>query len=955
MTSSFGTVVGTPRDDLPDISDTNYQNTSPNLATSINKEIDRVTDDARVQSQYLQRILEAQKQPIDRLKQLADFSKTAVEFADVLQKAKQVREFNADAIDELDEAKAALQKRKENNLLNIEAQSDGDLLAENDGIATDLFLASSEVDEGEKGNLRKIGKEYLPKTFAGATNWRSDNGFDGTITKLEGINIYETSEELLGISILYQYEKAGININSQAFKREWITKIYPEIVKEKDKAILNLETRLRYNQEKILLKKTSNDITLGIESSKDKTVNGVLVEGTPYDTRDTINRIKTRYNLPNDSKGDRAAIIHFFKTVQDSVKNKDGKFDADDLEYLENEALFFDKSQNKLVVFDDLKIGDGSLQENIRVDNADAIKGARPDIPALEKARYDNFISKHYNPMYKEADIANGGTFSAEQSIQLRTAWETGGYGDPETFPVDLLNVESKNYTSNGFGQQQFGKSNSTTLPGIRDPLILSAVHDLEKGFLAQLNADVPQGETQITMNTLSTEQRDILDRAKGELIESLREEKAITGSFTSTTITERVKAELANIAAGSYDPKDYGTQNARIENFEAYGEKVKADESILDGKEYIGVYEKGALAEGLNALSNNRRIPQYWINVAKQLKMDPTKLLMQRLIATGGYNEETKSFLLDKTHYKLSKEERELIDRNPSINKSIALFYSKKTKNQVADLMDSVRPVIMVDGKLQKVGDDHYLRDNGQRVFTGSNGTSMSINTFINGKGFYQIGRYGFSQQDLRDIKAYVLSKQTADGGRLLDLDGNFDENTQTKAAAILWKLRIEEKNGTRGFVIGDAQIGTHKMPNFSEEDIELLNEIFPKLKDADFFAHWASHSDDLNNLFLSDKEVKQEAIAEEQNSIVTSDIVAEFISNNRDNKNNKFKATVDGKLVNFRKDDGTLISDIKFSDLNKAAQLKLLDEQGLKFKTFGDSTQIIEKRKPTTTKRRR
>ena len=47
MTSSFGTVVGTPRDDLPDISDTNYQATSANLSTSLNKEIDRVTDDAR--------------------------------------------------------------------------------------------------------------------------------------------------------------------------------------------------------------------------------------------------------------------------------------------------------------------------------------------------------------------------------------------------------------------------------------------------------------------------------------------------------------------------------------------------------------------------------------------------------------------------------------------------------------------------------------------------------------------------------------------------------------------------------------------------------------------------------------------------------------------------------------------------------------------------------------------
>ena len=952
MTSSFGTVVGTPRDDLPDISDTNYESTSPNLSTSLNKEIDRVTDDARAQSQYLQRILEAQKSPVDRLKQLADFSKTAVEFADVLQKTAQVRQLNADAVDELDDAKAAFQKRKENALLNAEAESDGDLLAENDPIATDLFLATSEVDEGEKGNLRKIGNEYLPKVFAGAGNWRTDNGFDGTITKLEGINIYDQSEELLGISILYQYEKAGVNINSKAFRREWINKIYPEIVNEKDKAILNLETRLRYNQEKILIKKTSNDIARGIEASQDKTVNGVVVEGVDYDTRETIDRIKKRYKL-----NDREALVHFFKTVQDSVKNKDGKFRADDLEYLENYALFFDKSKQKLVVFDDLTVGDGEVLKNIRADNTEALKSGTQDIPALEKTRYDNFIKKEFQPLYEEADIANGGTFTPDQSLKLRTVWETGGYGNPESFPVELLNAESQNYTSNAFAQQQFGTSASTTQPGISDPLIKTAVNDLEKGYLAALNKDVPQGDPKFTMENIDAVQRDILDRAKGELIESLREEKAITGSFTSKTITERVEQELANIAGGNYDPKDYGTQNARIENFQAYGEKVAQDRSILDGEEYIGVYEKGGLAEGLDALMNNRRIPQYWINVAKQTGDDATALLMRRLIATGGYNEKTKQFLLDKSHYKLTKEERELIDRNPSINKSIALFYTKKTKGQVADLMDSVRPVIMVDGKPQKVGDDHYLRDNGQRVFTGNNGTSLSINRFINGKGFYQIGRYGFSQQDLKDIKAYVMSKETKDGGRLLDLDGDFDENTQTQAAAILWKLRIEQKNATRGFDTGDAQTGTHKMPNFSEADIELLNEIFPKLKDADFFAHWASHSDDLNNMFLSDKEVKQEAIAERQNSIITPDIVTEFINNNRDNKNNKYKATVDGELVNFRKKDGTLISDIKFTDLNKAAQLKLLDEQGLKFRVFGDQTEIIEKRKPipTTQKRRR
>ncbi len=45
-----------------------------------------------------------------------------------------------------------------------------------------------------------------------------------------------------------------------------------------------------------------------IEASKDKTVNGVLVEGVDYDTTETINRIKKRYGFD-----DKQALIHFLK------------------------------------------------------------------------------------------------------------------------------------------------------------------------------------------------------------------------------------------------------------------------------------------------------------------------------------------------------------------------------------------------------------------------------------------------------------------------------------------------------------------------------------------------------------------------------------------------------------------------------------------------------------------
>ena len=40
MTSSFGTVIGTPRDKLPDIRETNYDRVTPDLSESVNKQID---------------------------------------------------------------------------------------------------------------------------------------------------------------------------------------------------------------------------------------------------------------------------------------------------------------------------------------------------------------------------------------------------------------------------------------------------------------------------------------------------------------------------------------------------------------------------------------------------------------------------------------------------------------------------------------------------------------------------------------------------------------------------------------------------------------------------------------------------------------------------------------------------------------------------------------------------
>ena len=105
MTSSFGNVIGTPRDQLPDISKTNYLKTDADMSEAVNAQIDKNKEDTK---RFYDQMVEIEKaratQFMDNLQALAQFStkfKTALE---VKKKGDLVRELNEEALGALDEA-----------------------------------------------------------------------------------------------------------------------------------------------------------------------------------------------------------------------------------------------------------------------------------------------------------------------------------------------------------------------------------------------------------------------------------------------------------------------------------------------------------------------------------------------------------------------------------------------------------------------------------------------------------------------------------------------------------------------------------------------------------------------------------------------------------------------------------------------------------------------------------
>ena len=112
MTSSFGNLVGTERDEIPNISNTNYTETEPDLTNSVNAQIDANIQDTQV---FYERLGEIQKliaeTPMKNLESLAQFSRSATEAMGVYKK-KQEAQALADKFNALNDQSKKLEAEK---------------------------------------------------------------------------------------------------------------------------------------------------------------------------------------------------------------------------------------------------------------------------------------------------------------------------------------------------------------------------------------------------------------------------------------------------------------------------------------------------------------------------------------------------------------------------------------------------------------------------------------------------------------------------------------------------------------------------------------------------------------------------------------------------------------------------------------------------------------------------
>ena len=812
MTSSFGNVVGTPRDKLPEMGSTNYDRTAPDMTGVVNKEIDRSIADTKDFFNDMIKLAELRyKNRDDNLRALANFAKSAAEFKVASEKAEEVAALKREDNQKIDDAQRQHEESKEREYDGEVTKGANNLIEQGDPQSMDMAtIITKSSDEDLHIN------QFRDPNWGAIDEYTNKNDWLNKGTSAEGEAVWDEGEDLWLVTLYGRYEKEGGDTKSNAWKKHMRKHILPELRKRKAAAMREWEQVRK----------------LKIRSNLNDRIEGRILEdiasGEEFNTGELIAYVKGANGFTKDEQ----ALTYIVDFMYRELTNKTGRVTpamADDFK-----SLFKFKVNGtgngtdkiKTTTLQDSNFGsNGSLTASLisRLDRG--IQNSIVDPKEVFKKEAIRFETDVIDPLRDE-----NGELSEMDQLNIGTQWTKQFPNEP--LPQSLLTAGVKSHTGNSFGTS-YG---SYSVPGKAD-----ALADYKTDLQDVVIAKYKESDIVYARNQLPGSDNRAIEKAYGDL--KRRVEQSETGNQGMDFAT-RVETELQKVkdklADGDYDiepPKfNTGTEQDSI----AIAEYFKQAGNIKSAN-FAHPLEKFALETSRVALNDGNfgaAITPFWRNLAKKLGVPPEQLLRDRLVATGGMDEKTGKIIDDDDIYKLSKDDLHTLYRNPNAHASIDVFHKVNpvTGEKNSTVMLSAARVKKADGLYYD--DDYYELSGG--AIRGASGvrklprkSKQTAANLIN-MGADNIGRYQLSNEELKEAFAFTGSgtKPVLEGL----LNKEFDENSQSQVLALLWHIRLQKQNAIRGVEIdGDF---SWRLSGLTDREQTALEEFMPGLKDAPYTA---------------------------------------------------------------------------------------------------------------------
>ena len=821
MTSSFGTVVGTPRDQLPDISKTNYLQTDADMTEATNNAIDDAKADSEDFYQQMVRIRELQQKNFDdNLQGLVNFSKSAAQFVEARKAGEEARELNRLAKEDLETLRKKYTDAEGNFSIknaNFTQELHENINKDNfdSALAKNLFKVRNADNAGDS-TQRQLRQELFENGFTAKNKFLTENNFLLIDDQDAALSLYNTVEDLFLSKMILQAKAYGMS--DKEFDRFYIKTLAPEMRRRKQAKMQRWESVTDSRAEANQNKKIKSRIVEVIQNRKKPGEDGEGIIPNIDGADGLIEYVQKEKNF----KTKLEAQNYVFSEVASMVSSGENGMDDTDADYLLNEAQFTHSDGSGATTYAESNFK--STKANSR-NLQNAIESFRRD-PDKDKESAKNKFNETMDEVFNQYD----GNPPSGVVFELMGQWKDIPELKGEDFPEKIKAALSREQTGANFGDHpSAGKSQGE---------IYRARQDMETAM--QVLAGKAQGtETAKLTQPMKFE----IDAAVGDLRAKVKATTDGTNISEGEAVGKHLDSVIKKLQEGGYKDfykskvlttaRDYANDRNDLIN----------DKSLIDNSKFNSVYEKEALRQMNRFLQSGGPMPEYFDEVLKGVKIrqaDGTFLngieyAIERLKATGGMDKDTGLLTYKEDYAELTPEDYAEVGQGGTSNQTKTYNFIEKDKESATKMLNGFakerqRQSILKRHrtKLSDEENDNFFKKPTDRitgVVMSNNLTDYNIESVYRmaKQGYTDFGRYGFTAEEVIDI----VDNSDAFTGMYNE---RFTEDSQT-----YMMLALIRRRANRSSDIGGAQTeekNWRRLVNLSPKEQDAILATFPKLK---------------------------------------------------------------------------------------------------------------------------
>jgi len=821
MTSSFGTVVGTPRDQLPDISKTNYLQTDADMTEATNNAIDDAKADSEDFYQQMVRIRELQQKNFDdNLQSLVNFSKSAAQFVEARKAGEEARELNRLAKEDLETLRKKYTDAEGNFSIknaNFTQELHENINKDNfdSALAKNLFKVRNADNAGDS-TQRQLRQELFENGFTAKNKFLTENNFLLIDDQDAALSLYNTVEDLFLSKMILQAKAYGMS--DKEFDRFYIKTLAPEMRRRKQAKMQRWESVTDSRAEANQNKKIKSRIVEVIQNRKKPGEDGEGIIPNIDGADGLIEYVQKEKNF----KTKLEAQNYVFSEVASMVSSGENGMDDTDADYLLNEAQFTHSDGSGATTYAESNFK--STKANSR-NLQNAIESFRRD-PDKDKESAKNKFNETMDEVFNQYD----GNPPSGVVFELMGQWKDIPELKGEDFPEKIKAALSREQTGANFGDHpSAGKSQGE---------IYRARQDMETAM--QVLAGKAQGtETAKLTQPMKFE----IDAAVGDLRAKVKATTDGTNISEGEAVGKHLDSVIKKLQEGGYKDfykskvlttaRDYANDRNDLIN----------DKSLIDNSKFNSVYEKEALRQMNRFLQSGGPMPEYFDEVLKGVKIrqaDGTFLngieyAIERLKATGGMDKDTGLLTYKEDYAELTPEDYAEVGQGGTSNQTKTYNFIEKDKESATKMLNGFakerqRQSILKRHrtKLSDEENDNFFKKPTDRitgVVMSNNLTDYNIESVYRmaKQGYTDFGRYGFTAEEVIDI----VDNSDAFTGMYNE---RFTEDSQT-----YMMLALIRRRANRSSDIGGAQTeekNWRRLVNLSPKEQDAILATFPKLK---------------------------------------------------------------------------------------------------------------------------